>query len=38
MKDILVIGQSFENIKIIDVSKDFINNTYIINKTNWLKG
>lgn len=37
MKDILVIGQSLTNTKELDISLDYIDNTYIINKTNWLK-
>jgi hypothetical protein len=36
MKDILVIGQSITNIKELDISLDYIDNTYKINKTNWL--
>lgn len=37
MKDILVIGKSKTNNKELNVSLDFVNNTYKINKTNWLK-
>jgi hypothetical protein len=36
MKDILVIGQSQKNIKELDISLDYVDNTYKINKTNWL--
>jgi hypothetical protein len=36
MKDILVIGPSQKNTKEIDISLDYIDKTYKINKTNWL--
>jgi hypothetical protein len=36
MKDILVIGPSTTNIKELDISLDYVDKTYQINKTNWL--
>ena len=36
MKDILVIGQSTKNTKELDISLDYVDKTYKINKTNWL--
>lgn len=34
--DILIIGPSLKNIKVLNVSKRFLDGTYIINKHNWV--
>jgi hypothetical protein len=36
MQGIILIGSSDENIKTINVDKNFENSVYIINKTNWI--
>lgn len=35
VKDIVVIGSSSHNNKTVDIGPEFINNVYLVNKTNW---